>query len=185
MVAVGQAGMATTVWEAGLLSSEPWIRIGIGAGVFAAMAAWEVIAPRRFQPIGRWIRWPNNLGVLIIDTTLLRLLFPAAAVGVALGGKERGWGLLNNLPPPHWIAVIALDLAIYFQHVLFYAVPVLWRLHRMHHADLEFDVTTGVRFHPVEILLSMVIKIGVVVALGAPALAILIFRGAAQCDLDV
>jgi sterol desaturase/sphingolipid hydroxylase (fatty acid hydroxylase superfamily) len=174
------SGEGTTVWEAGLLSSEPWIRLGIGAGVFAAVAAWEVIAPRRFQPIGRWIRWPNNLGVLIIDTILLRLLFPAAAVGVALGGEERGWGPLNNLPLPRWIAVavavIVLDLAIYFQHVLFHAVPALWRLHRMHHADLEFDVTTGVRFHPLEILLSMVIKIGVIVALGAPALAALIFE---------
>ncbi len=164
----------------GLLSSEPWIRLGIGASVFAAMAAWEVIAPRRFQPIARWIRWPNNLGVLIIDTILLRLVFPAAAVGVALGGEEKGWGLLNNLPLPPLIAVIAavivLDLVIYFQHVLFHAVPVLWRLHRMHHADLEFDVTTGGRFHPIEILLSMVIKIGVVVALGAPTLAILIFE---------
>src|SRR5712672_4745139 len=164
----------------GLLSSEPWIRLGIGASVFAAMAAWEVIAPRRFQPIGRWIRWPNNLGVLIIDTIQLRLVFPAAAVGVALGGEEKGWGLLNNLPLPPLIAVIAavivLDLVIYFQHVLFHAVPVLWRLHRMHHADLEFDVTTGGRFHPIEILLSMVIKIGVVLALGAPALGVLIFE---------
>src|SRR6266478_1017071 len=164
----------------GLLSSEPWIRLGIGASVFAAMAAWEVIAPRRFQPIGRWIRWPNNLGVLIIDTILLRLVFPAAAVGVALGGEERGWGLLNSLPLPPWIAVIVavivLDLAIYFQHVLFHAVPALWRLHRMHHADVEFDVTTGVRFHPVEIVLSMMIKLGVVLALGAPALAVLIFE---------
>jgi sterol desaturase/sphingolipid hydroxylase (fatty acid hydroxylase superfamily) len=180
MVAAGQAGMATAVWEAGLLSSEPWIRLGIGAGVFAAMAAWEVIAPRRFQAIGRWIRWPNNLSVLIIDTLLLRLLFPAAAFGVALSGEERGWGLFGNLLLPRWIAVvvavIVLDLAIYFQHVLFHAVPALWRLHRMHHTDLEFDVTTGVRFHPVEILLSMVIKIGVIAALGAPALAVLIFE---------
>ena len=165
---------------AGLPAGEPWIRLGISAAVFAAMAGWEVMAPRRSQAIGRWVRWPNNLGVVIIDTILLRLLFPAAAVGAALGGEEQGWGLLNNLPLPPWIAVIAavivLDLAIYFQHVLFHAVPALWRLHRMHHADLEFDVTTGVRFHPVEILLSMVIKLGVVLALGAPALAVLIFE---------
>ena len=156
-----------------------WIRLGISATVFAAMAGWEVVAPRRSQAIGRWIRWPNNLGVVIIDTILLRL-FPAAAVGTALAGQEQGWGLLNNLPLPPWItvivAVITLDLAIYFQHVLFHAVPALWRLHRMHHADLEFDVTTGVRFHPVEILLSMVIKLGVVLALGAPASAVLIFE---------
>ena len=165
---------------AGLPAGELWIRLGIGAAVFAAMAGWELVAPRRSQVIGRWVRWPNNLGVVIIDTILLRLLFPAAAVGAALGGEEQGWGLLNNLPLPPWMAVIAavivLDLAIYFQHVLFHAVPALWRLHRMHHADLEFDVTTGVRFHPVEILLSMVIKLGVVLALGAPALAVLIFE---------
>ena len=165
---------------AGLPAGEPWIRLGISAAVFAAMAGWEVAAPRRSQAIGRWVRWPNNLGVVIIDTILLRLLFPEAAVGAALGGEEQGWGLLNNLPLPPWIAMIAavivLDLAIYFQHVLFHAVPVLWRLHRMHHADLEFDVTTGVRFHPVEILLSMVIKLGMVLALGVPALAVLIFE---------
>jgi sterol desaturase/sphingolipid hydroxylase (fatty acid hydroxylase superfamily) len=164
----------------GLLAGELWIRLGIGAGVFAAMAGWEAVAPRRAQAIGRWIRWPHNLGILVVDTIILRLLFPAAAVGAAIGGEEQGWGLLNNLPLPRWIAVIvaviALDLAIYFQHVLFHAVPVLWRLHRMHHADLEFDVTTGVRFHPVEILLSMVIKLAVVLALGAPAVAVLIFE---------
>src|SRR5260370_12511706 len=164
----------------GLLTGELWIRLAIGAAVFAAMAGWEVVAPRRSQAIGRWHGCPNNLVVLVIDTVLLRLLFPAAALGAALGGEERGWGLLNSLPLPPWIAVIiaviALDLAIYFQHVLFHAVPVLWRLHRMHDADLEFDVTTGVRFHPVEIVLSMIIKLGVVLALGAPALAVLIFE---------
>jgi sterol desaturase/sphingolipid hydroxylase (fatty acid hydroxylase superfamily) len=163
-----------------LPAGEPWIRLGISAAVFAAMVGWEVLAPRRSQAIGRWARWPNNLGVVIIDTILLRLLFPAAAVGTALRGEEQGWGLLNNLPLPPWMAVIAavivLDLAIYFQHVLFHAVPALWRLHRMHHADLEFDVTTGVRFHPVEIVLSMMIKLGVVLALGAAALAVLIFE---------
>jgi len=165
---------------AGFLAGEWWIRLGIVVGVFAAMAAWEGMAPRRAQAIGRWIRWPNNLGILVVDTIILRLLFPAAAVGAAVGGEERGWGLLNNLPLPNLIAVIvaviALDLAIYFQHVLFHAVPALWRLHRMHHADLEFDVTTGVRFHPLEVLLSMVIKLGVVLALGTPALAVLIFE---------
>ncbi len=164
----------------GLLVGEPWIRLGISAAVFAVMAGWEVVAPRRSQAIGRWLRWPNNLGILIVDTIILRLLFPTAILGLALGGEERGWGLLNSLPLPRWIAVIvaviALDLAIYFQHVLFHAVPALWRLHRMHHADLEFDVTTGVRFHPVEIVLSMMIKLGVVLALGAPALAVLIFE---------
>ena len=116
----------------------------------------------------------------MIDTLAVRVLFPTAAVGVALVGEARGWGLLNVIALPTWLevaaAVVLLDLAIYFQHVLFHAVPVLWRLHRMHHADLEFDVTTGLRFHPVEIVLSMVIKFAVVAALGAPAIAVLIFE---------
>jgi sterol desaturase/sphingolipid hydroxylase (fatty acid hydroxylase superfamily) len=111
----------------------------------------------------------------VIDTIAVRALFPTAAVGVALAGETQGWGLLNLTTLPTWLevaaAVIVLDLAIYFQHVLFHAAPRFWRLHRMHHADLEFDVTTGLRFHPIEIVLSMVIKIGVVVALGAPAIA--------------
>ena len=116
----------------------------------------------------------------MIYTLAMRVLFPTAAVGVALAGEARGWGLLNVTALPAWLevgaAVVLFDLAIYFQHVLFHAVPLLWRLHRMHHADLEFDVTTGLRFHPVEIALSMVIKVGVVAALGAPALAVLIFE---------
>jgi sterol desaturase/sphingolipid hydroxylase (fatty acid hydroxylase superfamily) len=116
----------------------------------------------------------------VIDTLVVRMLFPMAAVGVALAGEVAGWGLLNVTDLPAWLgvaaAVVALDLAVYFQHVLFHAVPLLWRLHRMHHADLEFDVTTGLRFHPVEVALSMVVKAGVVAALGAPALAVLIFE---------
>jgi sterol desaturase/sphingolipid hydroxylase (fatty acid hydroxylase superfamily) len=122
----------------------------------------------------------SNLGVVALNTALLRLLFPAAAVGFALVGEERGWGLLDNVALPDWLAVlaaiIALDLAIYLQHVMFHAVPALWRLHRMHHADLDFDVTTGGRFHPIEILLSMLIKFAVVAALGVPALAVFIFE---------
>jgi sterol desaturase/sphingolipid hydroxylase (fatty acid hydroxylase superfamily) len=160
--------------------SEPLIRLASVASIFAAMALWELLAPRRPQAVGRWTRWPANIGVVVIDTLTVRLLFPTAAVGVALAGEARGWGLLNVSTLPAWLeiaaAVIILDLAIYFQHVLFHAVPVLWRLHRMHHADLEFDVTTGLRFHPVEIVLSMVIKIAVVAALGAPAIAVIIFE---------
>ena len=163
-----------------LFAHEPWIRLGAFAGVFAAMALWELVAPRRRQAVGRLRRWPGNLGVVVLDTLLVRLIFPTAAVGVALVAEARGWGLLPALDAPSWlaiiIAVIALDLAIYLQHVLFHAVPVLWRLHRMHHADLDIDVTTGARFHPIEILLSMGIKLGVVAALGAPAVAVLIFE---------
>lgn len=161
-------------------SAEPLVRLGAFAGVFALMALWEVLAPRRPQAIGRWRRWPNNLGVVVVDTLVVRVLFPAGAVGVAMFAQAQGWGLLNVLQPPGWVAVplsvLLLDLAIYGQHVAFHHVPVLWRLHRMHHADLEFDVTTGVRFHPVEIVLSMLIKSAVVVALGAPPLGVLAFE---------
>jgi sterol desaturase/sphingolipid hydroxylase (fatty acid hydroxylase superfamily) len=163
-----------------LLSWQQYIRLAALCGVFAVMAVWEFIGPRRTPSIGRGWRWPNNLGVVAVDTLLVRILFPATAVGVAFVAAARGLGLFNVVPLPAWIGVVAsvllLDLAIYFQHVLFHAVPVLWRLHRMHHADLDIDVTTGLRFHPIEILLSMVIKLAVVIALGAPAVAVLIFE---------
>ena len=163
-----------------LFAYEPYIRLAAFGGVFALLALWELIRPRRKQAIGRGWRWPNNLGVVVVDTLVVRILFPTTAVGLALLAEARGFGLFNVIALPAWVAVPAavaiLDLAIYLQHVLFHAVPALWRLHRMHHADLEFDVTTGLRFHPIEILLSMVIKLAVVAALGAPALAVLVFE---------
>src|SRR5919109_2896999 len=163
-----------------LLTNEPLIRLVFFLGILVLMAAWEFAAPRRRQTVSRWVRWPNNLAVVVLNTVFLRILFPMAAVGWALVGEERAWGLLNNLNTPRWAAFMLslalLDLAIYLQHVLFHAVPVLWRLHRMHHADLEFDVTTGLRFHPIEILLSMGIKVGIVAALGTPAVAVLVFE---------
>jgi sterol desaturase/sphingolipid hydroxylase (fatty acid hydroxylase superfamily) len=163
-----------------LLSYGQYIRLAAFGGVFALMAAWEFIGPRRSQTFGRGWRWPNNLGVVAADTLLVRILFPTTAVGMALVAEAHGLGLFNVVQLPPWFGVVAsvilLDLAIYFQHVLFHAVPVLWRLHRMHHADLDFDVTTGLRFHPIEILLSMLIKLAVIVALGAPAVAVLIFE---------
>jgi sterol desaturase/sphingolipid hydroxylase (fatty acid hydroxylase superfamily) len=163
-----------------VLTNEPLIRLAAFAGVFAVMAAWEILAPRRDQRLGRGTRWPGNIGVVVFDTLLVRLLFPTTAVGLALVAEARGWGLFHVLDLLPWssvlFAVMTLDLAIYLQHVLFHAVPVLWRLHRMHHADLEIDVTTGARFHPIEILLSMGIKLGVVAALGAPAVGVLAFE---------
>ena len=118
--------------------------------------------------------------MLAIDIILVRIIFPTAAVGAALVCEAQGWGLFNAVAIPFAVAVlvsvILLDLAIYLQHALFHAVPALWRLHRMHHADLDIDVTTGVRFHPVEILLSLLIKFAVIALLGAPALAVLIFE---------
>lgn len=163
-----------------LFANEPLVRGGFFFGILAVMAMWECLAPRRRQAFSRRTRWPSNLGVVVFNTLLLRLVFPTAAVGFALFAGAKGWGLLHLLAIPWWVAVvlsvIVLDLAIYLQHVLFHAVPALWRLHRMHHADLEFDVTTGLRFHPVEILLSMAIKLMVIAALGPPAVAVLIFE---------
>jgi sterol desaturase/sphingolipid hydroxylase (fatty acid hydroxylase superfamily) len=159
---------------------EAAIRLGAFSGVFIAMALWEAAAPRRTKSYSRWNRWPSNLATVALNTLLLRSLLPATAVGLALLGAQRGWGLLNNLPLPWWSTVVAsvilLDLAIYLQHVMFHALPVLWRFHRVHHADLDFDLTTGVRFHPIEIILSMLIKFGVVAALGPPAAGVLIFE---------
>jgi sterol desaturase/sphingolipid hydroxylase (fatty acid hydroxylase superfamily) len=161
-------------------SLEIAVRVGGSAVVFTAMALWEWFAPRRHLSVGRRPRWPGNLGVFAIDIAAVRLLVPTAAVGVALIATQRGWGLLPALGLPPWATivagVIALDLAIYTQHVVFHYVPVLWRLHRMHHADVDIDVTTGVCFHPFEILLSLAIKMAAVAALGVPAIAVLIFE---------
>jgi sterol desaturase/sphingolipid hydroxylase (fatty acid hydroxylase superfamily) len=163
-----------------LAEHEPFVRFAAFGAVFLAVAVWEACAPRRRVAIGRVARWPHNLGLLLVDIIVARLLAPGAAIAVAIAGEARGWGFLNgiSLSPPLAvvIAVVLLDLAIYFQHVMFHAVPTLWRLHRVHHADLEFDVTTGVRFHPVEILLSTAIKCAAVAAIGAPAMAVLVFE---------
>lgn len=157
---------------------EALLRIAAFLSVFAAMGAWEALAPRspRAVPGRRW----NNLALLALDVLVLRVAAPGAAIAVAFIAEERGWGLLNAWAPSPWlgipIAVLFLDLAIYFQHVAFHAVPALWRLHRVHHSDLEFDVTTAVRFHPVEILLSTGIKCAAVAAIGAPVVAVLAFE---------
>jgi sterol desaturase/sphingolipid hydroxylase (fatty acid hydroxylase superfamily)/rhodanese-related sulfurtransferase len=163
-----------------ILAHEPTIRLTVFLGLLIAMAAWEALAPRRQRLVSRWVRWPGNLGVVALNAAIARLAFPVAAVGLAAFGEQHGWGLLNNVVLPGGakivLAVFLLDLAIYLQHVLFHAVPALWRLHRMHHADLDFDVTTGARFHPIEILLSMALKFAVVSALGAPAAAVVVFE---------
>lgn len=163
-----------------ILAAEPTIRLVAFLGVLAVMALWEVGAPRRRREIPRVVRWTNNLALVVLDTAILRLTFPILAVGLAVLAEERGWGLFNNIDAPVWLAIVVsmllLDLAIYLQHVMFHEVPGLWRLHRMHHADLDFDATTGLRFHPVEILISMGIKLAVVAALGPPAIAVLLFE---------
>jgi sterol desaturase/sphingolipid hydroxylase (fatty acid hydroxylase superfamily) len=163
-----------------MLEHEPLIRTGFALGVLAVMAVWEVASPRRRREIPRAVRWPNNLGIAVLDALLVRLSFPVLAVTLAASAQAHGWGLLPALELRPWLAfvvsVVALDFVVYVQHVVFHALPVLWRLHRMHHADLEFDVSTGLRFHPVEILLSMVLKLAAVAALGPPALAVLVFE---------
>jgi sterol desaturase/sphingolipid hydroxylase (fatty acid hydroxylase superfamily) len=159
--------------------SEMILRLASAVLIFSAMALWEWRWPRRRPARGRK-RWAGNLGILLVDIVAVRLLVPTAAVGMALLAAEHGWGVLNLLQVPFWpaaaISIVALDLVIYAQHVVFHRVPWLWRVHRMHHADVEIDVTTGVRFHPLEILLSIAIKMAAVLALGAPAAAVVVFE---------
>ncbi len=161
------------------MSDESWIRLLMFFGVLAVMAAWQMAAPKRELTQG-YRRWPANLGIVILDSLVVRLLIPAGAMGAALWAAENGWGLFNLVPLTGWVAVtvavILLDLVIYAQHVLVHAVPLLWRLHMVHHSDRDIDVTTGLRFHPFEIIFSMLIKMSVVVLLGVPALAVLIFE---------
>ena len=156
------------------------IRLGFFFGIFLVMALWEWLAPRRVLTVSRLMRWRNNLGIVFLNTLLLRALFPAAAVGMAVFAHSRGWGLFNHFETPYALAVfttvVAMDFAIYLQHVMFHAVPALWRLHRVHHADLDIDVTTGARFHPIEIVLSILIKFAAIAVLGTPALAVVIFE---------
>lgn len=166
--------------DAFVLAHEPALRLSAFIAVLTLMAAWEVVAPRRVRSLPRAARWPANLGIVVLNTVLVRLLLPTAAVGVALSAEAHGWGLFNHYALPSWAAlvggIVLLDLVIYLQHVMFHAVPALWRLHRMHHADLDIDVTTGARFHPVEILLSMLIKFAAIAALGVTPAAVVLFE---------
>ncbi|MBI5040735.1 MAG: sterol desaturase family protein [Gammaproteobacteria bacterium] len=167
-------------FESFIRGHEVPIRLGFFFGIFAVMAIWELVAPRRRLTQPKGVRWLNNVGLVFFNSFLLRLVFPTAAVGMALFAREHGWGLLNYFQVPYALAVagavIALDFFIYLQHVMVHAVPVLWRLHRVHHADLDYDVTTGARFHPIEILLSMLIKFAVIVVMGPPVLAVILFE---------
>jgi sterol desaturase/sphingolipid hydroxylase (fatty acid hydroxylase superfamily) len=163
-----------------IMTNEMPIRLGFFLGVFAVMALWEMISPRRRLQTSKAVRWANNLGLVFFNSFILRLLFPAAAVGMAVFASEQGWGLFNYIDAPFQVAVVAsvviLDFFIWLQHVMVHAVPLLWRLHRVHHADLDFDVTTGARFHTLEMLLSMLIKFAVILLLGPPLLAVVVFE---------
>lgn len=155
-------------------------RLCVFVGVLLVMLIWESLSPRRIPAQAAWRRRVHNLVLVALDTLLVIVIIRIPAVGVAELAAGRGWGLFNVIELPAWLALIAaillLDLLIYGQHVLFHKVPLLWRFHRVHHTDLDMDVTTGIRFHPVEILLSMCIKIAFVVVLGAPVLAVMLFE---------
>lgn len=161
------------------VTPEVGLRLGIFAGVLLLLLLLERLRPRRPVQLRRR-RWMANIGMVMLDTLALRLLLPAGALGAAWLAQQQGSGLFNQLALPYWLeaglAFLALDCLIYWQHRLFHAIPLLWRLHRVHHSDIEFDATTALRFHPVEILLSMTIKMVAVAALGAPVAAVLVFE---------
>jgi sterol desaturase/sphingolipid hydroxylase (fatty acid hydroxylase superfamily) len=156
------------------------IRLIFFSGIFAIVAVWEILAPRRKLTISKKVRWISNLSITFLNPLLVRLLLPVLAVSMAVKAQERGWGLLNNFDLPYWldivVGIVLLDLVIYLQHVMFHAIPILWRLHMVHHADLDYDVTTGLRFHPIEIILSMGSRLSVVFTFGLPPAAVLIFE---------
>jgi sterol desaturase/sphingolipid hydroxylase (fatty acid hydroxylase superfamily) len=162
------------------LPYEPAVRLGFFGGILLLMALWEVLSPRRPLTTSKKSRWFANLGVVFLDTVAVRLIFPITATALALTGEKESWGILSRISLPFGVkvllGVVALDFVIYLQHAMFHGLPAFFRLHMMHHTDLDFDVTTGVRFHPLEILLSMGIKMAAIAAFGAPALAVLIFE---------
>ena len=161
-------------------ANEPAIRLVFFLGIFALVALWEFAMPRRALTQPRWRRWYGNIGIVALNTVIVRLLVPVLPVTLAVVAGNRGWGVLNNLELPLClsvaVSVIALDLVIYMQHVMVHAVPLLWRLHRMHHADLDMDVTTGARFHPLEIILSILVRLAAVMVIGPPAVAVVVFE---------
>ena len=156
------------------------IRVIAFLSVFGLMASWEIMAPRRQRSALSLRRWVANLSVAALNTIVIRIVLASGAVGIAMVSAEHGWGILNMLHWPSWIevllAVLVLDLVIYLQHVAFHAVPMFWKVHMVHHTDPDYDVTTAVRFHPVEAVLSMVIKIAVVAIVGASPTAVLVFE---------
>ena len=162
------------------IPNEGLIRLGFFLGAALLLACWEVLAPRLARPALRSLRWPGNLGLVALSTLLIRLLFPILPVGLAAWTQARGWGLLGALPLPAWAAGLAavalLDCAIYLQHVASHRLRWFWRLHRVHHADTVLDLTTALRFHPLEMLISLAYKLALVLVLGPPAWAVLAFE---------
>lgn len=161
-------------------NQELLIRVIAFAGALLMLLSWEAFRPRRVPRKGKWLRRVNNLLLVTVDIYLIRMLTALASVGAAVLALENEWGIFNLFPAPYWAAfilsIIVLDLVIYLQHVSFHKIGLLWRIHRVHHTDRDFDVTTALRFHPFEILLSACIKLVAVIILGAPVLAVLIFE---------
>jgi sterol desaturase/sphingolipid hydroxylase (fatty acid hydroxylase superfamily) len=159
---------------------EQTIRLSVFTGVLLLVALWEIAAPRRPLQDSKPKRWFANLGMIVIDTVTVRLLFPVFPIALAQLAETRGWGIFNIVSLAPWLAFVLsfllLDLIIYLQHVMFHHLPILWRLHRMHHTDLDLDVTSGNRFHPLEIVISMVIKLAAVMLLGPSPLVVLAFE---------
>ena len=166
------------------MENEPIIRFGAFVAIFAAMAAFELISPRLERPemagALKSRRWFVNLSMVVISSVCLRIIFPAAAVGTAVWADAQGWGLFNMAGVPAVlagiIAFVILDFAVWLEHVVSHKWPILWRIHRMHHSDQGFDLTTALRFHPLEIVISMAWKAAIIVALGPPVPAVLIFE---------
>ena len=163
-----------------VMEHEALIRTGVFLFLFVMIGTLEAIVPRRRPTVPKPGRWVNNNGIMLLTTGLIRLTVPITAVATAVFAARHGWGLFHLMHVPGILAaagsIIALDLIIYLQHIVVHAVPVLWRIHRVHHADLEYDVTTGIRFHPIEIVLSLAIKLMAIVLLGAPVLAVVLFE---------
>jgi sterol desaturase/sphingolipid hydroxylase (fatty acid hydroxylase superfamily) len=163
-----------------LLKHEAVLRTSVFLGTLAAMALWELRAPRRALVASKSQRWLANLGIVVLDSLIVRWTMPLLPVSLALICAERGWGVMNILALPIWLefvlSVVVLDFVVYLQHVMFHAVPGLWRLHMVHHSDMDLDVTSGNRFHPIEILLSVVIKLAAVMVLGPSAAAVVAFE---------
>ena len=180
LIMLENTGMESVAIENLVLEREAVLRLSCFAAVFAVMCLWEIVSPRRPLSVPKLQRWTHNIGLLFLNSLVLRVLFPAAAVGIAYTTAGSGWGLFNRVDLPYWlevlVAVLLLDLAIYLQHMLMHRVPMLWRLHRVHHADLDIDMTTGSRFHTLEIIVSMLIKWVVIFLLGPALLAVLIFE---------
>ena len=156
------------------------IRAGVFAAVLGSMVAWESLAPRRERELGRGARWPGNLGLAAFGAVVSAALGAVAPLAAARAAADHGWGLVALLglegAPALAVSVVLLDLAVWVQHRLFHAVPLLWRLHAVHHADPDLDATSGLRFHPGEIALSIGIKSAVVLAMGAPVASVLVFE---------